>query len=218
MSLYTRILGIDEPKLEVHALMAAMGEFERGKMTGAEIEAAFGLSPGEATEAATLEARIKFPQESISLGGFQTLTNIGTAYDSINASLGLGVCGVQLAGITSIIFGVAVNKIGSGTQSWQLWNETDNLEVGVIDDAGATGIKTLSTTINFSPALNAAVKTVRVRAKSTTAADDPLYFGSSLLITRIERLTASELHEILLLGEGKYKYGTEAALKARLGV
>jgi hypothetical protein len=218
MSLYTRILGIDDPKLQVHALMAALGEFERGKMTGAEIEAAFGLSPSEGAEAATLEGRVLYPQESVSIGGRIVLTNVGVAYDSTPESLGLGICAVQLAGITQVTFGVAVNKIGSGTQSWQLWNETDGAEVGVIDDAGATGVKVLQTTLNFSPALNAGIKVVRVRAKSTTAADDPIFLGATMLIRRIEKLTSVELHEILLLGEGNFKYGTEAALKARLGV
>lgn len=220
MSLYTRLIGgvEGEVKIPVHAFMGALGEFERGKMTGAEVEAAFGLSGAELAEASALEAKVLYPQESISLGGFQALTNIGAAYDSINASAGLGLCAVQLAGITQVTFGVLVNKIGTGTQSWQLWNETDGTEIGVIDDAGAAGVKTLQTTLNFSPALSAGIKTVRIRAKSTTAADDPIYFGGTILIRRIEKLTAAELHEVLLLAEQGAKYTTEAALKARLGV
>ena len=59
---------------------------------------------------------------------------------------------------------------------------------------------------------------MRIRAKSTVAADDPVYFGASILIRRIEKLTASELHEVLLLAEEGAKYATEAALKARLGI
>jgi len=220
MSLYTRLIGgvEGEVKIPVHGFMAALGEFERGKISAGEIEAAFGLSGAELTEAAAVQARILYPQESISLGGFQVLSVIGAAYDSLAAAAGLGLVQVQLAGITQVIFGVVVNKIGTGIQSWQLWNHTDGAEIGVINDSGATGVKTLSTTLDFSPALSAGLKVVRVRGKSTVAADSPVYFGASLLIRRIERLTASELHEVLLLAEDGSKYGTEAALKARLGI
>lgn len=116
----------------------------------------------------------------ISLGGFVTLTNIGTAYDTINAARGLGLVNVDLTNVVAIDFGVNVNKIGNGTQSWQLWNETDGIQLGVIDDAGGTGNKTLTVTISSD--IPAGTKTLRVRAKSTTAADDPLYFGSFLVL------------------------------------
>jgi hypothetical protein len=39
-----------------------------------------------------------------------------------------------------------------------------------------------------------------------------------LLVTRADRMTAVELHEILLLGAEGYAYTTEAVLKQRLGV
>ncbi len=219
--LYERIIGTEEPKIAVHSFMAALGEMERGKITAGTLATAFSLSAAEQTEAATLFNRIVTPLESVSLGGFATLTNMGATYDTtttVFASLGLGWCRIQTAGITGVEFSVSVNKIGSGTQSWQLWNETDGTEIAVIDDAGVAGLKTLSVTVSLPGPLAAALKTLRVRAKSTIAADDPIYLGAALMIRRIDRLTSVELHEVLLLAEHGEAYTVVGALKARLGV
>ena len=117
--------------------------------------------------------------EAISLGGLAILTNIGTAYDTVNASKGLGLARVDFTNVLSVIFTVFINKIGAGTQSWQLWNVTDGAAIAVLDDAGATGDKTLTTTI-AGASIPVGVKVVRVRAKSTTATDDPIYYGGYL--------------------------------------
>ena len=218
MGLYERFTGEEQPRIRGHSLAAILGEVEREKLTLAQASQALGLSPAEEVEAQALFAKIVLPRESISFGGFVTLTNIGTAYDTIPASQGLGLALIQATGITSVIFGVKVNKIGTGTQSWQLFNETDTSEITVIDDAGATGIKMLSTTVNFNPALESGVKMIRVRAKSTVPADDPIYFGGTLGIRRSSLLTAVELHEVTMLcGQGE-PYFPASALKARLGV
>ena len=224
MGLYERLIGgtllgpTEQGKIPVHQFMAMLGEVEKGKITAGNAANLFNLDAGEQTEATTLINKIVSPRECVSMGGQVTLTNVGNAYDGTAASQGLGSAIIQAAGITQIIFGVRVNKVGSGTQSWQLWNETDSLEVGVIDDAGGTGVKNLSTTINFGSPLSAGIKTVRVRAKSTTAADDPVYMGASMSILRVDRLTAEDLHQVLLLAEYGLSYTTVTELKARLGV
>lgn len=107
-----------------------------------------------------------------------TLTNVGSNYDAITASQGLGWGRFDFTGVTQIKMDVKVNKIGTGTQSWQLWNETDGSQIGVIDDAGAAGAKTLSATFNVSLT---GEKLVRIRAKSTVATDDPIYYCGSIL-------------------------------------
>lgn len=107
-----------------------------------------------------------------------TLTNVGTAYDAIAASQGLGIGLVSLTGVAQIVFRVKVNKVGTGTQSWQLWNETDASEIGVINDAGAAGVKDLQATFNVSLT---GIKSIRVRAKSTVGADDPIFLGAAIL-------------------------------------
>ena len=219
MGLWERVTREQEPKIPVHTLMAALAELERGEITTQQVIDLFSLSAGEQTELATILAKVVPPRECISLGGFNTLTNVGVAYDTIAAAQGLGVALVQTAGITRIIFGVKVNKIGTGTQSWQLFNETDGTEVAVIDDAGAAGVKNLSTTKDFGTPLAAGFKTIRVRAKSTTAADDPVYFGATVSIQRVAVLTGIELHEVLLLADiNGGPYATASALKTRLGV
>lgn len=222
MSLYTRLLGDETPRIPVHQFMAAIGELERGRVTEQQVVDYFGLSAGETTEAGTLLGKIVYPREAIAMGGSPAghiVTNVGTTYDAVAVSQNLAFTYVQTAGITQVIFGVRVNKVGSGTQSWQLWNDTDGSQVAVIDDAGATGIKWLTTTVNFAPALGAGEKIIRVRAKSTTAGDDPVFFSALLSIRRASSLTPLELHEVLLLAEPvNSPYHSEAALKARFGV
>lgn len=222
MALYPRLIGLVNPRISAHAFHAALGEVERGKLTAQQAATSLGLDAGELAEATTLANRLIAPPEAYALGGFQTLTNVGATYDAITASLGLGFLTLQVAGITAVDFTVKVNKIGTGTQSWQLWNETDGSQITVLDDAGAAGAKTLTTSFTFGAPLAANVKVIRVRAKSTVAADDPLYFGASLMVRRAERLTADELHQVLLLAENARLtprlYGTEVELKARLGV
>lgn len=114
----------------------------------------------------------------VSLGGYVVLTNVGASYDAIAQTRGLGFVEIDMTGIGSVVFTVQVNKIGTGTQSWQLWNETNAAQVGVIADAGAAGNKTLTTTL--SGLALTGVKRLRVRALSTVAADDPVYYGASL--------------------------------------
>ena len=217
MSLYTRLLGIDQPRIPVHVFMALLGEVERGLVTGAAAAAALNLSAGEITEANALIAKIVPPDEAISIGGFVQLTNVGAAYDTTSQSKGLGVVQVQTAGITQFQFGVFVSKVGSGTQSWQLWNHTTGQEIAVLNDAGGTGDKVLSVTQDVGP-LAPNLHVVRVRVKSTTAADDPIFYGASLRIRRVRMLTADVLHQILLAGEARISgYATEADLLARIG-
>ena len=108
-----------------------------------------------------------------------TLTNVGSSYDAIAAARGLGLQDVNMTGVTQIVFRVRVNKLGTGTQSWQLWNETDGSEIARIDDASVAGDnKNLVTTVNVNLT---GIKTLRVRAKSTVATDDPIFYGASIL-------------------------------------
>lgn len=218
MGLYERLTGEETPRIRQHSLMAVIGEWERGKLTLAQASAALGLSPAEETEAQALLVKLVHPRECVTFGGFLTVTNVGASYDAVTLSQGLGSALIQTAGISQVIFGVRVNKVGSGTQSWQLWNETDATEVAVINDAGATGIKNLNTTVDFGTPLGPGMKVIRIRAKSTTAADDPVYMGATASIRRFGVLTAVELHEVTLLTGSGEPYNTAVAMRARLGV
>lgn len=218
MPLIERLMGLESPKLPVHAFMSSLGEIERGQMTSQQVIATFGLDAAAQAEASSLIAKVVTPLESISLGGLVTLTNVGATYDAIAASKGLGICRVECAGITGFEFGVFVSKIGTGTQSWQLWDQTNSAQVAVIDDAGAAGDKTLAVTQGVGP-LAPGLRILRVRAKSTVAADDPVFYGASLMIRRVAIMTADVLHQILLLGEGRHApFNTAGALRTRLGL
>jgi hypothetical protein len=143
MPLYERLtrLGISqaETKIPVHQFMSAIAELKRGKCSQADIVALYNLNATEQTELTALLGRIIQRFEAVSYGAFVTITNAGTAYDFNNQQRGLGFTEIDMTGVTSIDLTVQCNKIGTGTQSWQLWNETDGAQVCVIDDAGATG-------------------------------------------------------------------------------
>jgi len=225
MSLYTRIIGgallaDGEYNIHLHQFASAMAEVEKGKMTAQEVAAAQpgGLSPAEQAEAATLSAKIINPSMSICLGNFVALTNVGNAYDSTQQSRGLPMVEMQMAGITGLKLTIRVEKVGSGTQSWQWWNETDGAEITVIDDSGPTGVKQLSVTRTFSPALAPGYKVARLRCKSTTAADDPIYLSGTMVVERVERLTSVDFEDVCVLAAAGWKYTTEAELKQRLGI
>lgn len=108
-----------------------------------------------------------------------TLTNVGTVYDGIGASKGLGLGIVNFTGALQVRFVLSVSKVGTGTQSWQLWNQTDGTEIGVIADAAAAAERTLDATFNVALT---GEKIVRVRCKSTVGADDPILFGAAILV------------------------------------
>jgi hypothetical protein len=219
MGLYERLTNEQSPRIPVHTLSGVIGEWERGKITSGQAASVLGLDSGEQTEAATLLAKVVPAREAINFGCIPlgvTLTNIGTSFDAITATQNLGFAHIQTAGITQVIFSVRVNKIGSGTQRWQLWNETDGVEAALISDAGSTGLKYLSVTRDFDPALGAGMKILRVRANSSTGSDDPVYYGATASIRRLSILTALELHEVLLYAEAIGM--SSAALKTRLGV
>lgn len=118
---------------------------------------------------------------AVSFGNRQLLSNVGGAYDTTSNSRGLGIGVVDFTGAISIDFRVFVQKVGTGTQDWQLYNETDGLEIGVLSDAGGAAERVLTGT--FTTGLPTGVKQVRVRARSSNATDDPVYLGAAMLVS-----------------------------------
>lgn len=121
----------------------------------------------------------RLPQ-TVALGAYLVLTNVGASYDAIAATNGLGIATVDFSGVTTIDFRVRCNKIGTGHQYWQLWNESDSTHIFDIRDAGSAGTKLLSATTTGR--IPTGVKVVRVRSMSSVAADDPVYMGASILV------------------------------------
>jgi hypothetical protein len=52
MPLYQRLLGTAEPKIPIHAFQSVMGEWARGKLTGAQAQAVIGAISGAPLDAA----------------------------------------------------------------------------------------------------------------------------------------------------------------------
>ena len=163
------------------------------KVAATTVEAqAAGMDPSyTASQAATRQAAYRAAVAAlaavdavdvVSIGSAVTLTNVGSTYDATDASRGLGFAVIDFTGLTSIVLDASVNKIGTGTISWQVWNETDGAELFRVDDAGAAGVKTFSQT--FTGPFPAGVKKIRIRCKSTVATDDPVWFGACLRLAR----------------------------------
>jgi hypothetical protein len=87
-----------------------------------------------------------------------------------------------MTGFDTVKITVYVNKIGTGTQNWQLYNVTDTAQVALVADAGATGEKYLATTVTRLALTGQ--KKLRVRANSTVSTDDPVYFGASAIFRK----------------------------------
>lgn len=59
MSLYTRLIGIDGPKIPVHAFYSLAHEFKRGNVSAAQCKAFLGLTNPEAQEANAILNRVE---------------------------------------------------------------------------------------------------------------------------------------------------------------
>jgi hypothetical protein len=224
VGLYERLIGPDPAKIPVHNFMAALGEFERGKVTRAQVITAFELSGAEGTELDALTALVRTPLESYSLGGRVTLTNVGAAYDTNVDSQSLPFLYLQCAGITRVDIELRVRKVGTGTQDWQLFDDTSGvaaigpgaLTTGSLSDTNGAGDHTLVASRTFAAPLTPGVRKMRLRARSSVPADDPVFLAAALLLFRVDTITSVVLHEVLLLGEGGHY--TLAQVKTRLGV
>lgn len=219
MGLYERLLAQEFPRIPVHTFSGALSEWERGKMSQAQVVAAFGLSASEEAQAVTLKNKLIETPESYPMGAFVTLTNVGTVYDTTGPSKGLGFTALNVDGITQVTLRVRYNKIGTGVLRWQLFNETNAQELGFADDSVAGDNKSVDIVVTPGSPLSGGTKLLRPRVQSTVATDDPVYYGSCLFVRRVDRLTATDLHEVLLLADQSIPpYNTVSALMTRLGV
>lgn len=219
MSLYTRLLGTTDPKIAVHQFMAALAELERAQVTRQAVVDAFGLDTAEGTELDTLTAKFFALPEVYPFSGDITLTNLGTAYDTLAQSRALGFVRLQCQGVTGAELTVRYNQQTAGQLDWQLWNETDAAQVGVISTTGTGDNK--SQTSTFTPSVSpmpAGLKVLRLRVKSAVSTDDAYLYAWCLRVTRAGAVREDVLHDVLLLAESGLAYTTEAALKSRLGV
>jgi hypothetical protein len=222
MSLYDRLLHLEQPYIQNHAFPSVLGEYVRGKQTRAQVLSAFAISVAEEADFDALVAKMIELPESYPMGAYNVLTNVGSSYDAIAPAKGLGFVALDVTGITQATVRIRYNKVGSGTLTWQLWNETNSVELGTLDDAAAAGDnKQGDIVVTPASPLSGGTKLLRLRVKSTTATDDPVYYGSCLFVRRVARLTSTDLHEILCIADQRPRvsgYDTDAALRARFGV
>lgn len=227
MALIDRLLASDNTKIHVHPFMSAMGEWERGKMTRQEVIDAFGLLAGDLTELDALNAKVRSVQDAYPFSGRVTLTNVGSAYDTNIESQSLPFVHVPCGGVNRIDIEVRHRKIGTGTQDYQLWDDTNSVVAidtatatsGSLSDAGAAADRILTASRVFATPLAPGVRKLRLRARSTVAADDPIFLNASVLMWRVEMITADVLHQVLCLAEdGVAPLNTASAVRARLGL
>ena len=219
MGLIERMIGIEAPRIAAHQFTAALGEGERGKTTRAEIIAFFGIQPAEEADLDAIIAKIMPIPDSYALGGYLVLTGIGTTYDNVALTKGLGFAALEGAGITGIEFRPRFNKVGTGTLSFQLWNETTSAELAVADDAVVGDNK--SPVVTFTPGSPVAPGThiLRVQREEHHDRQAPVYYGASLRVRRVAALWSKILEEICVLAEKGYPtLDTAAEVRTRLGI
>jgi hypothetical protein len=88
MGLYERILRLEEPKIPVHAFMAAMAERKRGKVSAAQIVSTFALDAAAQIDAIALNARFDDtvnPLTGTELHDVLLLADAGLAYQTVTA-------------------------------------------------------------------------------------------------------------------------------------
>ena len=88
MGLYERLLRLEEPRIPVHAFMAALAERKRGRVTANQIISVFGLDPTATTEAAALNARfddVVSPLTGTEVHDVLLLADAGLAYTTPTA-------------------------------------------------------------------------------------------------------------------------------------
>jgi hypothetical protein len=119
---------------------------------------------------------------TLTMGAYNVITNIGTTYDAVAMTMGLGIGVVDMTGIDTIEFRVLYNKITANNFFFQLWNQTDGAQVGTeITDTGAiTNPKLVSA--QFTGIALTGIKVLRIRMRGATAADDPVYYGGALML------------------------------------
>lgn len=117
--------------------------------------------------------------QTISIGGYTVLTNVGTAYDAVAVSSGMGIAYVDFTGVAAIDWYISITKAGTSNHTYQLFNVTDTAELGTIVHT-TTGTAVLSTTI--SSGIPTGKKLVRIRAKAVTGTDDPVWNGGTILL------------------------------------
>ena len=88
MGLYERILRLEEPKIPVHAFMAAMAERKRGRVTAQQIVNLFGLDAAAQIDATALSARfddLVDPLNGVELHDVLLLADAGIGYTTVTA-------------------------------------------------------------------------------------------------------------------------------------
>jgi hypothetical protein len=218
MALIDRLTATDGTKIPVHAYHAAIAELHRGKLTAQQVINAFGMSQADVDEATALLSKVIAPPESYALGAYNVLANLGATYDATAPTRGLGWVQIEGLGVTGIELRVKYNKIGTGTLSFQLWDETTSAELCVINDAAAAGDNKEGVQ-GYVGGLTAGLHKLRVRAKSTVSTDDPVYYGSCLRVGRVDMTSAETIQQVLMLAEaGVGVYTTAASVRTRLGL
>lgn len=118
----------------------------------------------------------------ISVGAAITKTNIGTAYVNISPRLNGERVLIDFTGCTEYRLIARANLVGTGPIGMRVIRDSDNAVLHENTNLGATGERELDTNWQPLPVQAAGLIFVRVQAKSTTAADDPVFGGITLAV------------------------------------
>lgn len=111
-----------------------------------------------------------------------TKTNIGTAYVNISPRLNGERTLIDFTGCTQYRLIARANLVGLGQFGLRVIRDSDSAVLHENANLGAAGERELDTDWQTLPAQAAGLIFVRVQAKSTTTADDPVFGGITLAV------------------------------------
>lgn len=120
--------------------------------------------------------------ELLGTGVSITKTNIGTSYVNISPRLNGERRLVDFTGCTQYRLIANCNLVGTGAFGMRVVRDSDNAVLHENANIGAAGERELDTDWQTLPAAANGPTLVRVQAKSTTATDDPVFGGVTMLV------------------------------------
>lgn len=111
-----------------------------------------------------------------------TKTNIGTAYVNIPPGANGERSLIEFTGCTQFRIVLNANFVGTGPWNVRLVRDSDNAVIYESPNLTQTGERELDTDWQSIPAEASGLAVVRIQAKSTTAADDPVFRRCVVLV------------------------------------
>ncbi len=228
MGLIARLIGTEEPRISVHSFKSGLQELALEKWTRAQFDSAFSIQAGaETTKMDAIIAQHVPSAEHYFFSGNPEAITLPTTADANSAVKALGFLRMECAGISKIEWLVRYNKLGTGTLTAEMRNETDSTTPDSFTDTGGAADNrenggaagTAARIITPGSPMAKGTKIFRLRIFNSTASQTLILYGWSVRLFRFSILLSETMHEVLMAAQtGSGPNVTEAQVEARLGI